>query len=269
MASAGGSGLGALPGRLVRKCRRILEPGQEGDGRERMLLEHVLRETRPGDLDGIIAAIDEFATRRSWLRNVGPEKGAIVDAAVRGARPVRLLELGTYCGYSALRIARVMPPNAHLWSVERSAPNARIAREIWRRAGITDRVTCVEGWLGDRNSTRRRLAAEHGFAAGNLDFVFIDHDKRHYLPDLRRILDQGWLHPGSVVLADNLGVPGAPDYQAFMRAREADTWRTIEHHAHVEYQPWRSDVVLESTYLGAGAGQTGTAPSAEARQRRV
>jgi catechol O-methyltransferase len=43
--------------------------------------------------------------------------------------------------------------------------------------------------------------------------VFIDHDKDAYLPDLQRIGAEGWLHPGSVVVADNVRFPGAPAYR--------------------------------------------------------
>ncbi|MGH3981728.1 MAG: hypothetical protein ACRDST_03290, partial [Pseudonocardiaceae bacterium] len=94
------------------------------------------------------------------------------------------------------------------------------------------------------------LRAEHGFANGGLDFVFVDHDKSAYLPDLQRILNQRWLHPGSVVVADNVKFPGAPEYRAYMREQEGKSWRTTEHRTHVEYQSWIKDLVLESEYLG-------------------
>jgi len=90
--------------------------------------------------------------------------------------------------------------------------------------------------------------------------VFIDHAKGHYLPDLRRILERGWLHPGSVVVADNIKVPGAPAYHAYLREREGRGWRTVEHDTHVEYQPKTPDLVLESTYLGGR--ETGWNPAA-------
>ena len=67
---------------------------------------------------------------------------------------------------------------------------------------------------------------------------------------LERILAARWLHPGSIVLADNMLIPGAPAFRAFMRAAERTTWRTIEHPAHVEYQSLLKDLVLESEYLG-------------------
>lgn len=236
--------------RMVLGAPHLLRHWQVGDGREEALAAHVLAEVAPGDLDGAIDAIDEFCLTRSVMMNVGDEKGELLDRAVRRAAPSVLLELGTYCGYSALRIARVMPAGARLVSVELSPANADIARRIWAHAGIDDRVTALVGRLGDGGATAGRLRSEHALADGAVDFVFIDHDKRAYLPDLRRILEQGWLHPGSVVVADNVRIPGAPAYRAYMRKREGTTWRTTEHPAHVEYQSLLRDLVLESEYLG-------------------
>jgi hypothetical protein len=103
--------------------------------------------------------IDEFCLNRSVMINVGDEKGEILDRAVRRASPHLLLELGTYCGYSALRMARVMPADARLCSIEFSRANAAIARRIWDHAGIGDRLTVVVGTLGDGGSRRERLAS--------------------------------------------------------------------------------------------------------------
>jgi catechol O-methyltransferase len=94
------------------------------------------------------------------------------------------------------------------------------------------------------------LASEHGFATGTLDFVFLDHDKKAYLTDLESILDRGWLHPDSIVVADNVKVPGAPKYRAYMRQQQGKLWKTVEHKAHLEYQTLVPDLVLESAYLG-------------------
>src|SRR5262249_58616001 len=96
----------------------------------------------------------------------------------------RLLELGTYCGYSALRMARLMTRDARLYSIEFSEANARIARRIWDHAGIVDRATVVVGSLGDGGQTMARLEAEHGFASGSLDFVLVDHEQAAHPPRL-------------------------------------------------------------------------------------
>ena len=240
--------------RMLLGMRHLTTEWQVGDGRELALARYVEAEARQGDLDDVIRVVDDFAYHRSFLINVGDEKGEILDAAIRRTEPRQLLELGTYCGYSALRAARVMPEGARLVSIEFNADNAAIARRIWDHAGIGEELTVLVGTLGDGGATIARLESEYGFASGSLDFVFIDHDKSAYLTDLRRILDQGWLHPGSVVVADNIRQPGVPDYREFMQTEEGRSWRTSEHETHVEYQSLLRDLVLESEYLGVPAG---------------
>ena len=179
----------------------------------------------------MLATIDKYAYEKSILMNVGDEKGKLLDAAVRRADPKLALELGTYCGYGALRIARAAP-NAKVYSVELAEANANNARQIWAHAGVAEHVTCVVGTIGDDGRTLDTLANEHGFATGALDFVFLDHDKNAYLDDLLSIVGRGWLHPGSIVVADNVRVPGAPKYRAYMREQQGKLWNTVEHKAH-------------------------------------
>jgi catechol O-methyltransferase len=235
--------------RLVLPMKRqLLVHWQAGDGREEKLAKYVLANARPGDAADAIRTIDRFAYDKSFLINVGDEKGQILDGAVRRARPKRILELGTYCGYSALRMA-VTAPDAHIVSIELNPANAGIARRIFDHAGVGARITVVVGTLGDGGATIAALRDRHGFAAGNLDFVFVDHAKNAYLPDLERIEAAGWLHPGSVVVADNVRFPGAPEYHAYLKKNEGRSWRTTEHPTHAEYQTVIKDLVLESARL--------------------
>lgn len=234
---------------MATGARNITRTGQIGDGREAAVVDYVLKNARAGDVDDVLATIDKFAYQKSMLINVGDEKGAILDAAVRRADPAVALELGTYVGYGALRIARAAP-NAEVYSVELADANAANARRIWAHAGVADRVTCLVGTISDGGRTLDALATDHEFSSGALDFLFLDHDKDAYLADLNSILDRGWLHRGSIVVADNVRVPGAPKYRAYMREHEGKSWRTVEHKTHLEYQSLVSDLVLESEYLG-------------------
>lgn len=235
--------------RMAAGAHNITTTGQIGDGREAAAVDYVLNNARPGDIDDVLATIDEFAYEKSLLINIGDEKGVLLDAAVRRADPRLALEMGTYCGYSALRIARAAPA-ARVYSVELAEANAANARQIWAHAGVADRVTCVVGTVGDGGRTLDALTVRHGFAAGTLDFLFLDHDKDAYLPDLQSVLDRGWLHPGAIVVADNVKVPGAPHYREYMRQQQGARWDTVEHKTHVEYQSLIHDLVLESTFLG-------------------
>jgi catechol O-methyltransferase len=235
--------------RMGPALRNFNTTGQIGDGREAAAVDYVLENAQAGDINDVLATLDKFAYEKSWLVNIGDEKGLLLDAAVHSANPALALELGTYCGYSALRIARAAP-NAKVYSVELAAANAANARRIWQHAGVADRVTCVVGTIGDGGYTLDALASEHGFTSEALDFVFLDHDKDSYLSDLLSILDRGWLHAGSIVVADNVKIPGAPKYREYMRQQQGHRWQTIEHKAHLEYQSMVSDLVLESEYLG-------------------
>ncbi len=249
--------------RMLLAMKHLTTHWQVGDGREEALAQHVTSTATRGDPDDAIRAIDEFAYGQSFMINVGDEKGEILDAAIRRVEPRRLLELGTYCGYSALRTVRVMPDEAHLHSIEFSPANAEIARRIVDHAGVGDRVTIVVGTLGDGGETISALESA-GFAEGSLDFVFMDHDKDAYLPDLELILERGWLRRGALVVADNVKFPGVPGYRDYMRDHEGRDWRTTEHETHVEYQALIKDLVLESEYLGARERASGAEESSGA-----
>ena len=239
--------------RLGLGLSRFNRTGQVGDGREAACAAYVEANARRGDVDDVLATIDTFASEKSMLVNVGDEKGELLDAAVRRANPGIALELGTYCGYGSLRIARAAP-SARVYSVEFAAANAEVARRIWTHAGVDDRITCVVGTIGDSGKTLDALANDHGFGTATVDLVFIDHDKKAYLSDLQSVLSRGWLHPGSIAVADNVRIPGAPEYRRYMREQQGKLWTTLEHKTHLEYQTLVADVVLESDYLG-GAGR--------------
>jgi catechol O-methyltransferase len=156
-----------------------------------------------------------------------------------------------------------MPGEARLYSLELNPANAEIARRILAHAGVEDRVTVIVGTLGDGGETIQTLRRECNLAPGSLDLVFLDHDKKAYLRDLELILNERWLHPGSVVVADNILVPGAPAYRAYMRDNDGTLWHTTEHRTHAEYQSVIKDLVLESDYLGTQTSSAGVSSRTE------
>jgi catechol O-methyltransferase len=232
--------------------RAAARKGETDHSNKEALVARIVANATKGDVDAVIRVIDDFGRNTTWLMNIGDEKGVLLDDAVRRVRPRRLLELGAFCGYSGLRMARVMPEGARLYSVEMNPVNASIATRVWEHAGVADRVQAVVGTLDD-GKTIERLKTEFTLAPGSVDFVLLDHDHSHYLSDLLLLLSSGLLRAGTVVLADNVRVPGAPKYLAYMRQQQGVDWQTVEYRTHVEYQSIIPDLVLESTYLGAGA----------------
>ncbi len=103
---------------------------------------------------------------------VGPEEGAFLHLLVRLNRARRILEIGTLAGYSAIWMARALPEDGLLITIEKSAAHAAVARRNFRMAGVEGRVTLLEG-EADAMLTQ---AARHA----PFDFVFIDADKEGY-----------------------------------------------------------------------------------------
>jgi len=66
--------------------------------------------------------------------------GAILDSVVTEVNPATVLELGTYCGYSTVRIATLLPPHAKLITLEFNPEFAKIARQVIAWAGLEDKV---------------------------------------------------------------------------------------------------------------------------------
>ena len=78
------------------------------------VLERVARDAVDGNPEDVLRVVDEFGWSGNWMMNIGDVKGKILDEAVERRRPQLALELGTYLGYSAVRIARLLGPGARL-----------------------------------------------------------------------------------------------------------------------------------------------------------
>ena len=104
--------------------------------------------------------------------------------------------------------------------------------------------------MGTRRS--QELESEHAIENGSMDFVFIDHDKSAYLPDLKLILrTRAGCIRAAMVVADNMQTAGSTRLpRVHAETEEGRSWCTNEHETHVEYQSLLKDLVLESDYLG-------------------
>ena len=118
--------------------------------------------------------------------------GRFLEAVVLATGARQVLEIGTANGYSALWLARALPPDGRLISIEINPERATIARGHIEEAGLTDRVNVM---VGDAARTVYKVA-------GPFDLIFNDGDKRHYGPLLDRLV--ALLRPGGVLITDNV-----------------------------------------------------------------
>uniref|UniRef100_A0A3B4WSH1 catechol O-methyltransferase n=2 Tax=Seriola lalandi dorsalis TaxID=1841481 RepID=A0A3B4WSH1_SERLL len=215
--------------------------------RPQRLLRAVIINAVRGDPDSVIRAIDHFCKHTEWAMNIGDEKGAILDSVVMETSPSTVLELGTYCGYSAVRITRLLPPSTRLITVEMNPDYACVARQVIQHAGLQDKVCVLEGQSADLIPKMAEM-----FGIQTFDFVFLDHWKDRYLPDIRLLEDCSLLAQGSVVLADNVVCPGTPDYLNYIRSNL--NYRSRFYQAHLEYTRVL-DGLEKSEYLGCRQGK--------------
>ncbi|CAF3499856.1 unnamed protein product [Rotaria socialis] len=204
-------------------------------GQEKMLA-HVLKNSAKGNVDSVIKAIDDYCWTTSWMMNVGDRKGLILEEAIRKRQPKTVLELGTFCGYSSLRIVSQLPGDARFITIEMNPLSAAIAAQLHEHAGVTSRITCI---VGSTDNVIPTLSEQ--FAIQSFDLIFIDHWKEVYLRDLQLLEQMKLIASGTVVVADNVITPGAPDYLAYIRNNP--NYESIFHEAMLEYTDTHKDGV--------------------------
>jgi predicted O-methyltransferase YrrM len=128
--------------------------------------------------------------------NVTPSQGKLLHllARLQGARKV--LEIGTLGGYSTIWLARALPEDGHLVTLEAVGKHAQLAEANLARAGLAE---IVEIRLGAALETLPKLAEE---GKGPFDLTFIDADKERNAEYFRWALELS--HPGSLIVVDNV-----------------------------------------------------------------
>ncbi|MEA3245355.1 MAG: O-methyltransferase [Gemmatimonadota bacterium] len=127
---------------------------------------------------------------------VSPAYGQLLHLLARGLGARRILEIGTLGGYSAIWLARALPPDGLLVTLEVSEKHAAVARTNLERAGVAGQVDIRVGAAADT------LRAMIGAAEPAFDFVFIDADKQGYPEYLRLALSLS--RRGTMLVADNV-----------------------------------------------------------------
>jgi predicted O-methyltransferase YrrM len=180
---------GAIPSAKVSSMTNRTLPLD--DRLYRYLLDHSLRETP------LMHELRELTARHEMARmQIAPEQGQFMALMVEllGAR--RIIEIGTFTGYSALCLAQAMPEDGRLICCDLNKEWTAIAQDFWARAGVAARIDLR---IGPALETLDALI-EAG-DAGRFDMAFIDADKTNYHHYYERCLTL--LRPGGLVMFDN------------------------------------------------------------------
>lgn len=197
---------------------------QFGDGREVALLEYMHSHPEVEQLRGnprrVLEAIDTFAQSVTGLINIGETKGTVVCDVIAQHKPSTVLELGGYIGYSAIMFGDALKQagGKRYFSVEKSPLFAAVATSLVDLAGLRDTVRVV---VGTGAEGIRRLHDE-GALGCRIDMTFFDHHKPSYTADLKLCERLGLIGKGTVLVADNMILPGNPPYAEWVRASTAE-----------------------------------------------
>jgi predicted O-methyltransferase YrrM len=128
--------------------------------------------------------------------NVAPNQGKLLHLLARISNARRILEIGTLGGYSTIWLARALPSDGVLISLEFNAEYAGLARKNIEAAGLSQQVTVV---VGAATQSLQKLVDDK---AEPFDLVFIDADKENNAEYLRLSLLLS--RPGTVIIGDNV-----------------------------------------------------------------
>ena len=142
------------------------------------------------------AALEDSAAAGLPPINVPATQGKLLSLLTRLQRAVNVLEIGTLAGYSTIWLARALPPDGRIVTLESEAKHADVARANLARAGVLDRVDLRVGPALDTLAT---LSAERRVP---FDLVFIDADKPRTPEYIEASLQLS--RPGALLIVDNI-----------------------------------------------------------------
>jgi len=158
----------------------------------RKLEQYLLSHSSPED------PILEELYRQTHIRFVNPNmtsghlQGKFLEFISFMIRPMNILEIGTFTGYSAICLAKGLKPGGKLITIEINDELTTFSGEYFKKAGLEDKIVQVTG-----NALDVITDLDMGF-----DLVFIDGDKREYSDYYHIIIDK--VNPGGFILADNV-----------------------------------------------------------------
>jgi predicted O-methyltransferase YrrM len=181
-------------------------------------VDRYLTDTLVGHDAALAAAVAEQHAAGMPAIEVAPVNGKFLHllARISGAR--RVLEIGTLAAYSTIWLARGIPDDGHIVTIEAEPDNARVARANLELAGVSEKVDIRLGRAADVLPT---LDADEPF-----DLVFIDADKESNTIYLDWAARLG--RPGTVVVVDNIGRGGEIADPATVNTQVIGTQRGLE-----------------------------------------
>jgi predicted O-methyltransferase YrrM len=161
------------------------------DNLYRYLVDHSVRETDTMKNLRDLTSQDEMARMQ-----IGPEQAQFMALLAELSGAKRIIEIGTYTGYSALAMAMALPQDGQLICCDISEEWTSVGKPFWEEAGVASRIDLR---LAPALETLDKLLDDNQH--GSFDMAFIDADKTSYIDYYERCLPL--LRTGGLILFDN------------------------------------------------------------------
>lgn len=198
--------------------------------------------------DEILIQTIEQEAREQEVPIVRTETKELLKVLVLSQQPKRILEVGTAVGFSSIYMSQYMPEEGHIVTIEKYEPRIQEAKKNFARAGVTDRITLMEG---DAAQILKELN-------GSFDMIFMDAAKGqyiHFLPDVLRLLA-----PRGMLISDNVLQDGDVMESRYavekrnrtIHSRMREYLYTLKHHEQLETAilPLGDGVALSTKIVG-------------------
>lgn len=142
----------------------------------------------------LLAALNRETAQKALAPRMlsGHYQGRLLALLSKMVRPERILEIGTYTGYSALCLAEGLQPGGKLITIDRNEELQFISDKYFRQAGLKEQIKPLIGHALEVIPTLDEV----------FDLVFIDADKGNYIAYFELVIDK--MKPGSILLSDNV-----------------------------------------------------------------
>lgn len=231
--------------RLMDTRPKTCGPVTFHSGTEESLFIYLQKYGQLNNPKNILKTIDEFCYKKHWMMHLGEQKLDILRQSIQKAKdfhysnperqsvPFVIVELGSYCGYSAIAIANELDDSRHeqLVCIENHPSCVGWTKRMLEFAGLSSKATVIQSQAQSCHEWRGQLPSL------TIDLLFIDHDKASYAKDLLHIEQENLLHSGSIVIADNVLSLGRPlqDYLNHVRDSTGNYSSSTLYEGYLEY----------------------------------
>lgn len=168
--------------------------------------------------DALLTGIDQALHDSGMPIHIGAEEGRLLQLFIGLSGVKTIVEVGTLAGYSTLWMARALPPDGHVYTIDRDPKHIAMAKGFFAKSEVKDRITLLEG---DAHDMLDKLSPKAPF-----DMIFIDADKLSY----NDYLDwaEANLRPGGLIVADNTFLFGSVYLDAPPEGTAPATWHAMQ-----------------------------------------